>query len=125
MSNAILDLDVLRPPRRIVKLGGKEIDVSYVPVGITFEIDDINQEIAKLDVEKLSAGGEEVRKAFDLTVRLCVAFCQWRHPEMDEAWFRGNVDAQQIRLLAEEIREALVRAYKGIDPKNAGAAQES
>lgn len=125
MSSAVLDLDVLRPPRRVVKLGGKEIDVSFIPVGITFDIDEINQEIAKLDIEKLQAGGEEVRKAFDLSVKLCVAFCQWKYPELDEVWFRQNVDAQQMRRLAEEIRDALTRAYKGIDSKNAEAVQAS
>ena len=126
MSNAVLDLDVLRPAKRIVKLGGHEIDVSFVPVALTFDLDEIEQERVKLDLTKIQNGDrKEIKKAFDLSVKLCVAFCQWKHPEMDEQWFRQNVDVQQMSQLGEEIRQALTRAYKGIDPKKTEAAQES
>ena len=40
MSN-VIDLDILRPEQKLVKLGGHEIDLSFIPCGITFEIDQI------------------------------------------------------------------------------------
>jgi len=121
--NDVLDLDALRPAKRIVKLGGKEIDVSWVPVGITFELSDIINRSAKLDQKKLSGNdAEETMIAYDLTLEMCVVFCSWKHPEMDKQWFRENVDNAQLTVLADEIRKALVRSYEGVDLKNAEAA---
>ena len=38
-TEGIVDLDILKPPKKIIKLGGVQIDVSFVPCGITWEID--------------------------------------------------------------------------------------
>jgi hypothetical protein len=125
MSDAVLDLDVLRPKKRIVKLGGHEIDCSFVPLGITFDLEDVTQEMAKIDQKKVLTGGAEARKAFDLSVKLCAIFCSWKHPDMTDQWFRENVDGVQLHGLANAIRQALTQAYAGIDPKNGEAAQTS
>lgn len=115
----VRDLDVLRPEPRIVRLAGQEIDVSYIPTGLTFDIDQVVAEMAQLDTKKVKANDpEETRKAFDLSVRLCAVFCSWKHPEMTDEWFRENTSASQLRGLGEEIRAALNRAYEGIDEKN-------
>lgn len=120
----VRDLDVLRPPQRIVRLAGEEIDVSFIPTGLTFDIDQVTTEMAGLDTKKLAAGDPETaRLAFDLSVKLCATFCQWKHPHMDADWFRENTDANQLRVLGEEIRAALTRAYEGIDPKNSKATE--
>ena len=121
----VRDLDALRPQPRVVRLAGNDIDVSFIPVGLTFDIDQVTAEMAKLDTKKLHDGeGKETRKAFDLTVKLCATFCQWKHPEMTEEWFRENTDAHQLRVLGDSIREALTSAYEGIDAKNLTAAEE-
>lgn len=123
--SAVQDLDVLRPEKRVVKLGGKQIDVSFIPLGITFDLEDIIRQLGELDQKELASGGPAARKAFDLTIKLCSAFCTLKNPEMDEQWFRENVDSIQLQALATEIRGALSRAYAGLDPKNAEAAQAS
>ena len=115
----VLDLDVLRPAKKIVKLGGMDIDVSFMPLGLTFDIDDITRDMSALDSKKLDANDpEEVKKAFNLSIQLCVIFCQHQHPEMDRAWFDHNTSAAQVRELGNEIKDALQRAYEGINPKN-------
>ena len=124
MSDAVIDLDVLRVKKKIVKLGGHEIDVSFVPLGITFDLDEIAQKMMKLDQDKIIDGKSvESKKAFDLAVELCACFCGWKHPEMTAEWFNENVDGTQLTALANVIRETLQRAYDGIDLKNAEAAQ--
>lgn len=119
------DLDVLRPEPRAVRIGGQDIDVSYIPCGITFEVDAIVRELWAIPQEALAAGGDDARRAFDLSIRLCAVFCYRKHPEMDEEWFRDNVDAGQLRMFAEAVRDALARAYKGSEsgPKNRKAAR--
>ena len=121
----VIDLDVLRSEKRIIKLNGTEIDVSFIPCGITFDVDAIMQLIGGLDQKAVAAGGEESRKAFDLSISLCVAFCSWEHPDLDEKWFRGNVSPQQLGAMADAIQEALMQAYAGIQtPPMAAKVQE-
>lgn len=117
MSN-IVDLDILRPEARSIKLNGKVFDVSYIPTGCTFEVDAIVRELQNIALE---AGAKEItndinatRKAFDLTIRLCVAFVSHKSPEMDDQWFRKNTSPQQVKVFAESIKEALVSSYAGV-----------
>jgi len=122
----VVDLDVLRPEKRVIKLSGNEIDVSFIPCGITFDVDAIMQEIAGLDQQAVKAGGAEARKAFDLSISLCVAFCAWEHPDLNEKWFRGNVSPQQLGAMSEVIQEALLQAYAGIEtPQKAAKIQKA
>lgn len=119
----ILDLDVLAPERRVVKLGGNKIDVSIIPLALTFRITKLTTAMAELDPAKMSEGEDEtVQKAFELQTQLCVAFCEHQYPKMTREWFEKNVDARQVAGLASSIKDALVRAYEGIDSKNSQAA---
>jgi hypothetical protein len=110
----IVDLDILRPKRVCVRLADKEIDVSMIPCGITFEIDAIMREMMKLNPKKAKDGGEDTRKYFDLTIKLCAVFASVGHPEMTEEWFRNNVDAMQLGKMAELVKDALLRSYEGV-----------
>lgn len=112
------DLDALRPEPHFIKLGGKEIDITFLPCAITFDIDAIVRQIGEMDKEELLENGSATKEAFDLTIKMCVIFCQHSHPEMDEEWFRNNTDAFQLQAFSSAIKEALVRAYVGINPKN-------
>lgn len=110
MSN-VVDLDVLKPEPRIVKIGGKSIDVSFIPCGITFSIDQIIRKLSKVKPEEI----ETTSDAFDLTVELCATFVAHEYPEMDEAWFRKNTSAGQIKMFAEAVKDALMASYRGIE----------
>jgi hypothetical protein len=120
MPANVVDLDVLRPDAQYVKLAGKKIDVSFVPCGITFDVDEIVRELNALPKADLAKNGETTRKAFDLTIRLCSVFCEHSYSEMDEAWFRKNADPIQVKQFADAIKTALIRSYAGIeaDEKN-------
>lgn len=111
----IVDLDILRPEPRKVKLAGHIIDVSYVPCGITFEVDQIVREIEALDPSNIASSEEEERKAFDLSIKLCSTFASASYPEMSESWFRKNASIDQISMLVKTIEQALVESYKGVE----------
>ena len=121
----ILDLDLLRPEPKIIKLGGKEIDVSFIPCGITFDVDRITRDIGSLNMDEVQAGGDETRRAFDLSLELCAVFCDRNYPEMNKAWFEKNVDAPQINAMVTAIRETLYTGYKQAEgySKNAEAVK--
>jgi hypothetical protein len=110
------NLDVLRPESKFVKLDGKDIDVSFIPCGITFEIDDIVQELIKMNKEGIDTlDKEKQRRAFDLAIELCVAFCSRKYPEMDKKWFMDNVDPIQVKMFAGAVQDALFKSYSGIE----------
>ena len=118
------DLDVLRPEPSYVRMGGKDIDVYFIPCGITFEIDALVQQLQPLVPEINKGNIDAVRKGFELSVKMCAVFCAYKYPEMDEKWFKDNTDIRQIQLFAQAIRGALEKAYNtgsasgGGDPKN-------
>ncbi len=115
LNSKIIDLDLLRPKKHLVKLAGHEIDVSFIPLGITFEIDSLSRQLLAISPDKRGAGGEETKKAFDLTIKMCSTFASLKHPEMDENWFRENADARQLGVFASAIRTALEESYKGVE----------
>lgn len=113
MSN-VIDLDILRPETRLVKIGGKEVDVSFIPCGITFDLDAIVQQLVKLDGKKVQSDPKEMRRAFDLGIKLCSVFCQHKYPDMDEKWFLDNATSMQINAFTNAIQKALMESYAGV-----------
>jgi len=135
----VVDLDVLRLAPKLIRLGNKEIDVSFIPCGITFEIDKIIAELNKYTLDELQGNVEKellleldertsiqkerslkIKSAFDLSIELCAMFCSHKYPEMDVEWFKNNTDAIQIQAFASAIRAALTHSYSGVkkDLKN-------
>ena len=110
----VIDLDILRPESRVVKIGGKEIDVSFIPCGITFDLDAIVQELVKLDPQKVKDDPVEMKRAFNLGIKLCAVFCQHKYPEMDEQWFMLNSNSQQVNAFTNAIQTALYESYAGV-----------
>jgi hypothetical protein len=110
----IEDLDVLLPEKRIIRIGGKDIDVSFIPCAITFEVDKIIRELTTISKETILDNGEGTKRAFNLSVKLCSVFCEHKFPELDETWFMENTDPIQIKHFSSAIQEALQRSYLGI-----------
>jgi hypothetical protein len=112
--NEIIDLDILKPAKKILKLNGKEIDVSFIPTAITFDIDTMLSELRNISKKEIEKGEEECKKAFDLSIRICVSFAENSYTEMDYDWFSKNTTAPQINAFIKAIEEALVASYKGV-----------
>lgn len=99
----ILDLDKLVPDKRIVKLAGKEIDVSKIPSRVTLEI------AQKSDV--LKSGSEE---SFPLMLDMVVKICKPSVPDMTSDWLVDNTSLDQLMALIEFVLEPVQkRAEKG------------
>ena len=112
----VVDLDILRPDARYVRLGGNDIDVSFIPCAITFELEEVVQEMAKLSQADLTNGsGDAARRGFELAIDLCALFCRKEYPQMTRDWFMANTDVGQIGTFAESIKAALVQSYQGVE----------
>jgi len=111
----IIDLDLLKPEPKIVKLNGKEINVSFIPCAITFQVDETIREIQGLDAEKVQAGGDDTARAFKLGIKLCALYCSVKNPEMNEKWFMENSSPAQVQVLVDCIRNALFTGYQQVE----------
>lgn len=111
MNPIVEDLDILRPKPKMVRIGGKEIDVSFVPCGITFEVDRIINALSTIKEEEIRGDEKIAKKAFDLSVELCVVYCSRKHPEMTREWFEDNTSFKQLGGFTSAIRMALIDAY--------------
>jgi hypothetical protein len=110
----IIDLDILRPEPQMVKLAGREIDVSFIPCGITFELDSVLRELFGLDQEKVKTDESEQKKAIGLTAQLCATFCKVKYPDMDSDWFMDNTSPAQMKAFGEAIQNTLTKIYSEI-----------
>lgn len=127
----IIDLDILRPERIIVKLAGKEIDVSFIPTGITFDIDERINTLRNIVVEdsnlkekckgRMPTDDEKAKllryqeKEYDIAVNICSLFCSVKYEEMNEQWFRKNTSPLQVVKFADAIKDTLLKSYNSIE----------
>lgn len=110
----IHDLDILRPEPEYVVLAGKEIDISFIPSGVAFEIMGLWQELEELSgttekLDEVRLGGEAAKKSFDLTAEICSRITQAQHKEMNKEWLLKNVDIRQLNAFVEYVKDALFR----------------
>ena len=113
-TEGIVDLDILKPPKKIIKVGGVQIDVSFVPCGITWEIDSLVRKLSEYDENKLK-DEKSSKEALDIIIKLCSTFASFKNPELSEKWFRENVEMPQINAFVSLIKEALIRSYAGVE----------
>lgn len=111
----IMDLDILRPKSRKVKLAGKIIDVSFIPCGVTFEVDALLRELSEINQEKIGNDLEETKKGYNLAIQLCSVFVSAQYPEMNEEWFKKSTTSGQLTEIVNAIRDALAESYKGVE----------
>ena len=128
----IHDLDVLRPKPEFVKLGGKEIDISFIPSGIALEIMGMQSELTGLTntaekVAEIKAGGDGALKSFEITAEICAKITEAQHKEMTKEWLLKNTDVLQLKALIEYITQAMLGSLEagGIDTKNLQAAKQN
>ncbi len=137
-SKNVVDLDILRPDPVYRTINGHEFDLSFVPTGITFDVDDLSRQLSEIPITDYGPNCEsaklllletdpEIKKqlqdrinkatkeAVDITIKLCATFTQWKYHDMDEEWWKGNTSIDQVNDFATCIREALVRSYAGVE----------
>lgn len=130
----IHDLDILRPPAQYVRLGGKEIDISFIPSGLAMDIMALQTELQEMTntpekLAKIQTGGAEARRSFEIAAELCAGITKSQHPEMDKAWLLRNTDVIQLKALMEFITRAVFKSLESAEDeelkKPEAASQES
>lgn len=94
MAQEFLDLDKLIPDKRIVKLAGREIDVSKIPSEVTIEMASKHEE--------MKSG---TNASFDLVFDIAIKICNASNPEEEitKDWLIKNTTLNQLLALMEFI----------------------
>jgi hypothetical protein len=94
MTLEILDLDKVIPKKRIVKLAGKEIDVSIIPSEVTIEM--------ATKQEEMKAG---TNNSFEMVFDTAVKICNASNPDepVSKDWLIKNTTLDQLLALMEFI----------------------
>lgn len=119
------DLDVLRPEPEYLKLGGKEIDISFIPSGIALDIMGLRERLEELTntpekMKRIETGGEEALKTFDISAELCAKITESQHKELTKEWLLKNTSIIQLKKLIDYVSEAVVKSLEagGVETKN-------
>ncbi|MBU8733434.1 hypothetical protein KM915_25820 [Cytobacillus oceanisediminis] len=110
MAQEILDLDKLIPDKRIVKLAGKEIDVSKIPSEVTIEM------AAKQDEMKSGTN-----KSFDMVFETAIKICNASNQDepITKEWLIKNTTLDQLLALMEFIMKPFKERAEKAQGKNA------
>lgn len=111
MSNQpeILDLDKLKPKKRIVKLAGKEIDVSVIPSEVTLEL-----------AEKIDDIDMSSPKSFDLVFDMVIKICNVMNfdEKITKDWLIKNTSLEQLMAMLEFIMRPIRERADNTQGKN-------
>lgn len=129
---SVKNLDLLKPEAHSVELMGKVIDLSFMPCGIVFDINDVVKELTEISQGKeteLLKGGDIARKSFELTVKLCALVTEPQCPELTSEYLQKHLSIRQMEALAGEITNLLSRELEAVggdaEGKNAETVKEN
>lgn len=108
-NKTILDLDKLMPERRVVKMGGREIDVSKISARVMFEIS-----------RKYGNVKESMNMNDEDALELVCSICRPSFPDITVDWLLDNTDMEGLLSLIEFVLAPLNERTE----KNIKAAQD-
>lgn len=116
----VYDLDILRPTPEYVLLGGKRIDISFVPSGIAIDIMAMQQKLQDLTstpdkLKKIEAGGKAAIESFQVAASICAKITESQHKDMTKEWLLKNTNVVQLKQLIEHITNAVSKSLEGIE----------
>lgn len=114
------DLDVLRPASVIVRLGGKEIDIGFVPSGIAVDVMKLKDELEGLTgsedkLKEIEEGGDAAIRSFELAADLCATITKSQHAEIDKEWLMKNTDIIQLKALMDLITRSVFQSLQSVE----------
>ena len=121
----IIDLDVIKPKPRQVKIQGKVIDISLIPFDVTLEMAEHFNTFVKLgksfkgmSTNKLMAGdmdtdidGKSIKDVLSLLHRCTVRILTNADSEITEEWVQKNISSEQMILLIQKMLEPLMEQW--------------
>lgn len=123
IAEMVQDLDLLRPKPEYVRLGGNDIDISFIPSGVAVDIMALQDRIAELsgDPDKMARvreGKKEALEVFDLSAELCAKITSCQYPEMTKEWLLKHTSVAQLRVLVDRVTKAVFRSLDTVEDES-------
>jgi len=103
MSDSLLkDFDILSPPKRIAKLRGEEVDVTFIPARAALEFISFSK---KHDVRKMESMTDETLDLDVLgdTLDIVSMVCQRSNKTVTKEWMLNNVDIGTLMAFVQYV----------------------
>ena len=128
MNEEIINLDEIAPPKRIIQIRDKKIDISIIPFNITLEMMKHSSEFSKLG-EMVKDGtihskaqGEQIVQRMETLFGIMKKILHNSDPEINDTWVDQNMSSKQVILVMNKIMEYIFEEFG--DSKNAEAPQQ-
>ena len=109
MSEEIIDLDKIAPPKRVVKIKGKEIDISVIPFKISLQLMQHSNDFTKLG-EMVKDGsihseeqGEYIAKQLETMYSVTRDILKNADKDITDEWIDQNMSSNQMILLINRV----------------------
>ena len=106
----VLDLDVLKPEERKLTLGGKEFDLTEIPMILASEFMDMREEMMTIVTDE-TINREVYLKIMDLFARIL----QLSHPDIDRDWLVKRITISRLKPFLDFILESIIGVKKNED----------
>jgi len=114
-NSIVYDFDIVKPKSCNVKIDGFLYDLSYIPVGITFDIEAVIKGMRDLDAPKLlDADNIEIKKGLNLSIKLVFTLLNYWNPEITEEYIIKKFTPGMIETLVHIIKQSLSTSMEGI-----------
>lgn len=113
----IIDIDQLKPPKRLVKIDGKTYDIGFIPIGVALDIESDRNDLAKFAENKIEVGSKESEEASRITLSIIAKILYVQDETITEDWVKDNLTTGQALALTEIIYESLQRSMISAFPK--------
>ena len=128
MNPIIHDLDKDRIVEKII-IGGREVDISFIPVGISIPLlgkfDKYTKSLKESNVvnadgsvnenaeKELSKKPEKASENINLMIEIISMFTEYKDPEMTKEWIEQHLNINEIAKVLMWIIQSLTRDMKG------------
>lgn len=103
MSKEVLNLEAFVPAERIVKLGGREFDVSFIPASVAFKVYENMESFSRMNNQGVKM--EDYRVILDI---LSMIFKR-SHKDITSDWIDENVHIKDMIKLINFVMEPMHR----------------
>ena len=122
MSDDLLkDFDILAPPKRIARIGGEEIDVSFVPARVALQFIGFSKKYDVKTLETGTAGNFDPCMIEDM-LGIIEGICKRSSEKITAEWLLNNVDIsvlmQFIQYVFAGIKKTDTEESTGENGKN-------
>jgi hypothetical protein len=123
-SVEIIDLDVIKPKPRKVKIQGKVIDINLIPFDVTLDMAEhfdsfikLGKMFKKTSLQKLKEGkaeiqgeidGKPIKDVLSVMYSCTVKILTNADESITEDWIRKNVSSEQMMILISALLEPLM-----------------